>query len=1152
MATITATTNKLNKNTRENLIAVPVTTWVDGTVLNTANESTYLGGLYNKDSDGTYFKWKTSAAFPISRLTTVNQSNFQKLINDFISEGRTLIIDADLSITSNITIPTNIILEIKSPFLINIVTGIILTINSRISAGNQQLFSGLGTVLIIHNEANICWWGAVGDGTTDSLPSFNNAKTAMPNGGLLKIPSGTFLISSSVSRFPNNFRIIGEGDNSTTLTFSGNAVSYFDVSYGVRVGDDYTLNNGSALFTFSNSTQKGDQYIDLKDSTFSSSFAVNDIIIIRNGGSYYDQDNSEQNVITKIDGVRIYLKYNLGKNYSVPYMQYYGITSSDFIQPVIGSTVSVSGTNLPTSVGRAYSYGNNIYLLQSGSSSTSSILLNPGRGNDASGTIIPSGTRVGKGRMILKSTRTKNFYMEGIRILSPSNNSFPIRMFRVDNSFGTTIKNCTIQMHPDLPPGSDATVYFTDNASNCLFDNVKFISNNPFFGTQISRSSGRNKFLNCQFTNVGVNVSEFAFDCKFNNCKFWYSYLDDTSTTVVPFIILGNSCNDVIFENNEIWASCANGNMTIFSSSEIQQQPIGDTDSFSISNNIIHSTRMKGIVYAQTKGVIRFNNNRISGTVGQIGSITREPSSTQVSGRFSEFKYNTCVIGITENTPTNAIIEIPGSVDLSDNYFEFVPTAGYDYTTFTKSIYALENTSSGQYVRIKNNKFKGFPIYTNYYYQAPDINMSNFEINGNNFTDNIQTSVNIAKNFVLNLRDIGSSQRGDSKLYSVKYRSKDVDLQNYIDIVLDNSGTINIDQYNAVSNFIKGIYENNLRNKILYFNPFAGDANAAVVPIYGWELGGVNSAVRTHRFAELSSLMSASDYNVNYGWSNDSAKFLKILSKQDVDITNSGLFLYVTSPSSTNNFHYIGTDNNYRLFVDNTNRLGSLGNSIVQTGFSDSVGFISATTTSGTNIVTNYLNTLNYPNTVITSSVTGSITNTTNANVLLTTHSSNSSGTTYKGTLGCIGLTSPLLKEEMLILESLVRILMSSFSRPVSVDNHYPIAINNVVNITNTLTVILRPNVYHYINVGSGNTAQLILPERFNIGDTYYIYGISGTYRVSQLLGQTIHSNSLTTNTGTSGYILSTAQYSNIILSGSVPNTDLIILSKDGTFNSNQ
>lgn len=157
--------NKLHPITGEHLAPRRVTTWRDGSAMVDAK----CGGLYNKDAVG-FFQWKAAGSWPLSRLTTVNQSNLQKLINDYGTESATFVFDKGaVTLTGNLTIPANIQLKHSGTPLFDVPTGMTLTINSTINEGDTVLFTGDGNVVFNGNKkVNSRWLNLLGDETDES------------------------------------------------------------------------------------------------------------------------------------------------------------------------------------------------------------------------------------------------------------------------------------------------------------------------------------------------------------------------------------------------------------------------------------------------------------------------------------------------------------------------------------------------------------------------------------------------------------------------------------------------------------------------------------------------------------------------------------------------------------------------------------------------------------------------------------------------------------------------------------------------------------------------------------------------------------------------------------------------------------------------
>lgn len=229
--------NKLNPSTGENLYPTVVTTWRDGSTITDA----HCGGMYNKDTEpssitnGKYFKWNSAGAYPVSRLTTVNQSNLQKLINDFGDIPSVIVLDKSVDITSNLTIPSNVSISWMVGAVFNISSGVTLTINSPITVGNQQLFSGQGNVTGNMTNVNIKWFGAKGDGITDDYLTLTKAISCVNTiQQSLFIPKGSYYI-----KLQNTISL------SSKVTISGEEGTILNLDTNTPTFTNFIRNNGN-------------------------------------------------------------------------------------------------------------------------------------------------------------------------------------------------------------------------------------------------------------------------------------------------------------------------------------------------------------------------------------------------------------------------------------------------------------------------------------------------------------------------------------------------------------------------------------------------------------------------------------------------------------------------------------------------------------------------------------------------------------------------------------------------------------------------------------------------------------------------------------------------------------------------------------------
>lgn len=147
------------------------------------------------------------------------------------STNTTYTVSTDLTLSSNIT------LKVERGALISIDTGKTLTISGQIDAGNYQTFSGDGTVLGL-NEVNPDWFGADNTGVVSSSDAFNKAaaseatKFILTRGATYKVKD---VVLPAVSFFHfegNHAEIIADGTDGDAAT------ACFTVTFDANTGLD--------------------------------------------------------------------------------------------------------------------------------------------------------------------------------------------------------------------------------------------------------------------------------------------------------------------------------------------------------------------------------------------------------------------------------------------------------------------------------------------------------------------------------------------------------------------------------------------------------------------------------------------------------------------------------------------------------------------------------------------------------------------------------------------------------------------------------------------------------------------------------------------------------------------------------------------------
>jgi hypothetical protein len=120
-------------------------------------------------------------------------------------------------ISNNVTFPENITLVFLQGAILNVGSGITLTINGEVKAGISQIFSGSGTITGNLKVEHVYpqWFGVKGDGTTDDSSALQAVIDFCADRKLtLKVPysANKYLIENDVY-LQNDIKISGAGQN---------------------------------------------------------------------------------------------------------------------------------------------------------------------------------------------------------------------------------------------------------------------------------------------------------------------------------------------------------------------------------------------------------------------------------------------------------------------------------------------------------------------------------------------------------------------------------------------------------------------------------------------------------------------------------------------------------------------------------------------------------------------------------------------------------------------------------------------------------------------------------------------------------------------------------------------------------------------------
>ncbi len=564
---------------------------------------------------------------------------------------------------------------------------------------------------------NIEWFGGAGDGKTDNGPAFQKAKAALPHGGIINFGVGTYTNKDRWLVNKSDLFIRGAGAEKTVLTADPSAKSTFNIC-PIRETPGLFIQGFrgdiSEIYPFKNNTQKGDNFIELKDESWSKDFPVGQEIFIRASAHYYDQEFGELNTVVKKEGSKLYLRYPLSRNYSVEQENWEGTLLENFTPPPIGKSASATIQNPPKRIGFPYSIGNDIYTLVS-VKNNKVILLNPGRGNNSD--IIPAGTHVTKGRQVIKSFHTNNFRMEGITVLS----KYQLRVFTADNSMHTYIKDCVISRNVSnaAKEGYNFTV---DCARDVIFDHVTFFSpDTDFKGGQISRSSGDIMFKHCTFTNAPTDFSEFCFNAVVDSCNY--------NIKGAPYAIrLGKSTTYSKLTNTNIKMQ---GGIVAISMDDIQAVKNSQREGCLVQNCIFDLDAVGAVFQNMGSGKNELYSNTINGKLNVMcNSLRTNKDENDIFTPATVFFKNNLIKANFKSYLFNA-----GNAHIEDNRFEFSGKS----SSFPLSGIIIWLSSTNQKniglkeLVVKNNSFINWPKHKNAFPAESVLGKPAVQIAGNKF-----------------------------------------------------------------------------------------------------------------------------------------------------------------------------------------------------------------------------------------------------------------------------------------------------------------------------------------------------------------------------------------------------------------------------------
>lgn len=163
---------------------------------------------------------------------------------------------------TDFTLPAGKHLVFQKGAVLLIDSGVTLTINGTLDAGNWQIFSGDGTVALgtgVAPSLNVKWWGAKGDDATDDTAAVGKALSAVPDYSELAF-NGIFRVGSLVFQDKTKVTLRGFGLATLRLTGTGSGLNYSGLQLAgnltkceIRdlgfIGDGQTASNHGAIWS---------------------------------------------------------------------------------------------------------------------------------------------------------------------------------------------------------------------------------------------------------------------------------------------------------------------------------------------------------------------------------------------------------------------------------------------------------------------------------------------------------------------------------------------------------------------------------------------------------------------------------------------------------------------------------------------------------------------------------------------------------------------------------------------------------------------------------------------------------------------------------------------------------------------------------------
>lgn len=742
------------------------------------------------------------------------------------------------------------------------------------------------------------YWPSPMDGNAMIVnTAWDKVKADMPlEGGILKFASGRFRVNNNWELRRSNMTIRGEGKDATILDapYQNGGVFAF-----APYRDAGWIIEPELLYTYEDTAAIAQGYISLKQGQDMTAFVPGTAFFINAGASYNDQNFGEFNMVDRVVGNKIYLKYNLGRDYTTARSSWYGILAQDFTPPPVGETaVAVFASGPPSDVSvRSISILNDLYrvVAVSGNSVT---LRNLGKGNVSS--VFPAGTKVYRQRAIILTPSTvKNTVIEDLTIEGRRGG------ITISNTIATQLNRVRIVR---LPSSIQGGLWLDgDDGRDFTMQNCEVYCPNEIFGSQLARSFGQARFINTIFNNASLAIHEFTFDVLVQGCN-WHLYRSSiTDNFPWAAIFAGQTCSNIKIVQNTFTLDNVSA---AISSSDIQEFRGLSQTGFLVQGNTFKLNRVSAaIAINRVSGMHNISDNQIFGDCGAIfssGSIRpNKTNESYVRDTGTDRQTNVFTFGADMVIKNNQFVGTTNSVGImnenivheNNRYFrQGKYSIGNDvtsisYGTVIVAAVPTQTTTSPYQIISKNN------IYSNWHFDdksylgvTGQLRGGLIDVSNELFLNPSSTS--IRKNtFVYNLQDKKAITNYSPVEIGPYLKNSEVDMLLYRKQVEDAGGLLTNAEIVAVRSAVDSLYKYNLRDKIEYLSTFTGDSLAAKVPVFGWHKS------RYKRFE--SSTLTGLDYSKSLGWKGNTTKSATLSTLGDLGLINDiSISVQLTSPSS--------------------------------------------------------------------------------------------------------------------------------------------------------------------------------------------------------------------------------------------------------------